>query len=169
MSTNGAYAGLRMAARAASPDPESNPQHQPSEEESDAGCSRKDNETMTDTTTNDEAIAQARAEATAAANARFGKVLASEHYAGNEKLAATLLANDKMSADEVIAALAAVEKPEAAAADPEAAARDEMKAALAEASNSGIDATAGSPPSMAQETSASWDRIYDRAFGKQAN
>jgi hypothetical protein len=45
-------------------------------------------------------VAKAVADATAAANARFSAVLASEHYAGRETLAQTLLGNDKLTAEE---------------------------------------------------------------------
>jgi hypothetical protein len=78
----------------------------------------------------DKAIAEAKAEE----RARFGAVMASEHYQGREKLAATLLANDKMSADEIITALAAAAPAAPAKADDgddDAAARAAMRDKLA--------------------------------------
>lgn len=78
----------------------------------------------------DKAIAEAKAEV----HQRYGTVMASEHYAGREKLAATLLANDKMSADEIVTALAAAAPAAPAKADDgddDAAARAAMRDKLA--------------------------------------
>lgn len=74
------------------------------------------------------------AEASAkAATDRALAVMASEHFAGRDKLAATLLANDKLSATEIVTVLAAA-APVAAPAkaeDDETKARAAMQAALA--------------------------------------
>lgn len=71
-----------------------------------------------------------------AATDRALAVMASEHFAGREKLAANLLAVDSMSADQIVTALAAAPKaaaPAAAAAtaDDDAAAREQMRQNLA--------------------------------------
>lgn len=77
----------------------------------------------------DKAIAEAKAEE----RARFTTVMASTEYAGRENLAATLLANDALSADAIITALAAAPAAPAKAddGDDDAAARAEMQARLA--------------------------------------
>lgn len=170
--SNGAYAGLRLAARAAD-----TPDDDHDETCTDADCNthgkgkKKDEPKMTDASTiDDTALAAARAEGFKAANERNAAVVASEHYAGREKLAANLLGNDKLSAADIIAALAEAPAPVAAATtDPDAAARAEMRDALAESGNSNVDANAGGRPAAeadsAQQISASWDRAYDRVFG----
>lgn len=157
--SNGAYAGLRLAARGAAM-----PEDDNDETCTDADCKKhgkgkKKDEQMTEQTT-DTAVAEARAEATATANARFSTVLASEHYAGREALAKNLLASD-LSSDAIVTALAASNPaPVAAAAvDTDAAARAEMRDALAESGNSNVDANAGAKPSAAQaDNGAVWDR-----------
>ena len=73
-----------------------------------------------------------------AATDRAIAVMSSEHFAGNEAQAKTLLANDKLSADEIVSLLADM-KP-AAPADAEAAARAEMQAALKDNAGSEIEA-----------------------------
>lgn len=85
-------------------------------------------------------------------------VMSSEHVAGRTKLAADLLANQKLSADEIIAILASSAP---AGADPEAGAREEMQAALKKAGQSEVEANSGSAPS----TNASgdlWGKAYQR-------
>lgn len=156
--SNGAYAGLRLAARAAD-----TPDDDHDETCTDADCKthgkgKKKDEPMTEQTT-DTAVAAARAEATTTANARFSTVLASEHYAGREALAKNLLASD-LTADAIVAALAASNPaPVAAAAtDPDAAARAEMRSALDETSNSNVDANAGGKPAAEADSGAVWDR-----------
>lgn len=74
---------------------------------------KKDDENMDD-----------RASAAKAATDRSLAVMASEHFAGREKLAATLLGSS-MSSDEIITALAAAPKGTSADADPDS---DEDKA-----------------------------------------
>lgn len=158
----GAYAGLRMAARAATPDPEQDPNEiEPDGDPDDESAppkerNKKDMKPM-DTNCNDTAVAQA----VAAERTRTTTVLASEHYAGREKLAASLLATE-LGADQIVAALAAATPAAAVASDdPEAAARSEMQDALAANRNSGIDpgSGGGSPEAAsAQAIEAGWNK-----------
>lgn len=112
----GAYAGLRRAPRAAMPDPED--ENQP-EDDCSEGEKKEDNMDKTHTQADvDQAAAAAATTATKAANDRFNAVLASEHYAGRETLAHSLLAKDALSAADIIETLQAAEKkaaPEASA------------------------------------------------------
>lgn len=55
-----------------------------------------------------------------------------------------------------------------AGVDTEAAARAEMQAAIAEGSNSEIDADAGGKPSTAANATAVWDRVIARMPGNSA-
>lgn len=149
--SNGDYAGLRLAARAGKPDPEDETMPETDEDEASAGDGKKKEDTMTEPTTED-AIAKARQEARAEANARFTSVLASDHYAGREALAQTLLGNDKLSADEIVAALAAAPKAAPAPttdADDEAA-RAEMRNSLA-AEQPASTAEAGDDPTTKED------------------
>lgn len=66
------------------------------------------------------ASAQEPANSAQAERNRLAKVVASEHYAGREALAADLFASD-MSADQIISALAKVGKPSAEASDGDSA------------------------------------------------
>lgn len=140
------------------------------DDEVEVDSSKKKDKPMT-TETDQAAIDTARAEGFIAANARFNTVLASEHYTGREALAKTLLANEKLTADEIVAALGAA--PKAVAETPPAdeltdeqraeaadtAARDEMQRALAETANSGIDASGGVSNKGGAAASASiWDQ-----------
>jgi len=113
---NGAYAGLRRAPRAAMPDPEND---ELPEDESAEGKDKETNMDKTHTQADVDQAAQAAATAAAkAANERFSTVLASEHYAGRETLAHSLLAKDVLSAADIIETLQAAEKktaPEASA------------------------------------------------------
>lgn len=98
-----------------------------------------------------------------AATERAVAVMSSEHVAGRTKLAADLLANDKLSADEIIGILSASapEKPD----DPEAAARAEMQAAINATGNSSIDANGGGAPSTQKSDSgALWDKAVAKLF-----
>lgn len=161
---NGAYAGLRMAARAASPDPEQDPteiEPEGGEEEASAPKDRKqkDKKPM-DTNCNDDAVAQA----VAAERTRTNTVLASEHYAGREKLAANLLSTG-LSADEIVTALVAAEMPIAAAADPakaEDAALTEMREAIDQNANSALDAnvSGGGEGANGQANNFGWGEIH---------
>lgn len=151
--SNGAYAGLRLAARASNPDPDNDPNNEPDDDGDESGESRppkgkkKKDQTQMNTDTSASALAAAEqagvAKGAQAANQRFSAVLASEHYKGREKLAAKLLDNFNLSADDIIGALAEAPAGGAQAsnaADPEDAARQEMQAALAANANSNIDA-----------------------------
>lgn len=114
-------------------------------------------------------IDQAKAEGHAAgfkeANDRMNKVFASEHYEGREKTAQTLLGKN-MSADDIIDVLATTPKIEQSSsdasveADAEAAARNEMKDAIAQTSNSSVEAS-GSASNKKDETSA---QVWDQAL-----
>ena len=83
-------------------------------------------------------------------------VMSSEHFAGHEAQAKTLLANDKLSADEIITILADL-KP-AAPADLEADARADMQAALKENAPSGVEANSSGLP--AQVAGNIWENSY---------
>lgn len=172
--SNGAYAGLRLAARAKGPDPESNPNEiEPDEDEDDASSKdgKKKEPKMSDTNT-DAAASAARAEGFAEANARFNTVLASDQFAGREALAKSMLANDKLSADEIITMLAAAPKIEAsplASFDGgDANALAAMQAALAETGNSNIDANTTTTTASADDSAGVWDRVLAAKFGAQA-
>ncbi len=158
-------AALRSAtAAAASADDEDTPlpARIEDEDEGDENCESKPakDKDMTEEELN-AAKAQAKAEGFDEANARFAAVLGSEHYAGRETLAKTLLANAKLGADEINAALAsapvAAAAPTAHSADAEegadSAARETMAAAIAQNKNADIDAGGGdlAPTSKAQQ------------------
>lgn len=129
--TTATYAGLRMTARAGKPMPDKEDTMTEGEDEADADEAEAGNkpkgkekdEYMTESEAN-AAIAAARAEGFAEATARANTVLGSEHYAGREALATTMLANDKLSADEIVTMLAAAPKAAAPAA-PVSAEADE--------------------------------------------
>lgn len=163
--SNGAYAGLRMAARAAKPDPESDPNEtEPDNDEDDKAKSKSKNKDAKPMDENCEDKASFDA-GFSAANARFNTVLASDAYAGNEAQAKVLLANDKLSADEIISILAAANPAAPAAAsdeDSDDAARAEMQAALAANANSNIDASAASEAGVKTPESAAsiWDQAH---------
>lgn len=106
------------------------------------------------------------------ANDRMNAVFSSEHYAGREQLAHTMLGK-KMSAEDIIEVLASAPKIEAVETDPakteaaaEAAARDEAKKAIAATGNSNLDATGGSGTTTtdAQASSQIWDKAVSRIF-----
>lgn len=107
-----------------------------------------------------------------AANDRVKAVLASEHYAGREALATTLLDNDSMSAEQITTALAAAPKaaPTAALTEEQIKAaaeeggRQEMKAALEDSQNSSIDASGGAGGNKPDPKAAA-DAIWTRAYG----
>lgn len=157
-------AAHRASVSAASKDPELDPNEtEPDDDGDDAPKSKKkakEPKPMEDENCNADAIAQARADE----RARFNAVLASDNYAGRETLAQSLLANDKLSADEIVTLLAAAGPVAPAAAtaseaDAEDAARAEMQAALADNANSNIDA--GAPPAVAAGNDGSvWDQAY---------
>ena len=171
---NGAYAGLRRAARAApAMADDSEYENGPDTEDDEvAGAKPKKKDTdMNDTETTDAALAAAeakgRAEGAAATHQRYAAVMASDHYAGREKLAMKLLGNDKLSADEIIDTLQAADTAAPAeAADPEAAARAEMQDAIAETGNSNADASGAGSVNKAEATSAVWDSAIAKVFPK---
>lgn len=138
MATSSRLAAHRATAPAmsAASEAEMDPTEMPDEDEdeSEAGQKKKDKPYMTESEAS-AAIAAARAEGFAEATARANTVLGSEHYAGREALATTMLANDKLSADEIVTMLAAAPKAATpiaggAEADDEAA-RAEMRDNLA--------------------------------------
>lgn len=92
-----------------------------------------------------------------AATARAVAVMSSEHVAGRTKLAADLLANEKLSADEIIGILSA--SAPATSTDPEDAARADMQAALKAAGKSGIEANDGGVVTPAAASSV-WEKTY---------
>lgn len=136
--------------------------------------------TTKETSMNDEtkaAVATAHSEGHSAgfkaANDRMNAVFASDHYAGREPLARAMLANEKLSAEDIIGCLQAA--PKAAApkgADlsdeekrkaAEEGGRSEMKSAIEETGNSNIDPSGGGNPGGADKAKAasdSWDRVY---------
>jgi hypothetical protein len=124
--------------------------------------SRKKDKTMTDTTTKadiDTARTEGHAAGFAEANTRYNTVLGSEHYAGREALAKTLLGNAKLGADEIIAALESAPKTEAAApaGDTEADERADLRRSLA-AGQPGNTTEAGGE--AAPEANHGWDKIH---------
>jgi hypothetical protein len=139
MMTNATYAGLRMAARAGKPKPDmEDDETMPDDDRKEASEAedkgkKKDEKYMTEEEIK-AATAAAASQAKADERARFSAVMASEHYQGREKLAATLLQQDGMSADAIIEALSAAPAPSAAPAkadDDDSSARAEMQSRLA--------------------------------------
>lgn len=133
-----------------------------------AKSNKKKDKTMDE---NEDAIAQAAAAATQAANARFSAVLANANYATNAALAQAMLANDKLSAEDINGFLALVPKPDAGALSEdqqreaaEKAGRDEMKVALADQQNSNIDTGGSSRPDSAAKAASVWDTAYANEF-----
>ncbi len=100
-------------------------------------------------------------DAFAQVNARFQTVLASDDYKGREQLAHTLLGNASLSADAILAALAAAPSPTVNAGTADDAALAEMRAALASTGNSKIDANAPAPGAAAKAAS-----VWDTALAK---
>ena len=88
----------------------------------------------------------------AAAVDRNSAVFASEHFVGREKAAASLLGNQKLSADEIISALAAL---------PKGSSGNNMLDGLKGSANPdlqpGSEATGTNPQ---QESRSSWDRTF---------
>jgi hypothetical protein len=140
-----------LGSRLTAPVPDEDPDTEiPAPDVPDEDEDEKEEPNMTDTT-NDAAIAAARAEGRNEANARWNTVLASEHYAGREQIAAQLLSNDAMTAEAIIAALAAAlaapkattltEEQQREAA--EEGGRKELKSALESGKNSNVDPDGG--------------------------
>lgn len=113
-----------------------------------------------------------RAAAFKEAATRQAKVMASEQYTGNEKLAANLLAHEKLSAGEIITCLSAAPKaqainPKLAEEDAQRAAREDLRARLE--ANSGEQAQV-EDRSLADAMRARWDGIHaevaeERGYG----
>lgn len=95
-----------------------------------------------------------------AATDRAVAVMSSEHAAGRTKLAADLLANDKLSAAEIVSILSA-----SAPADAEAAARAEMQAALEANKTSEIEANDGGVSKPEAKAADVWAAAHAKVFG----
>lgn len=176
MSDNGAYAGLRRAARAGKPEtqpetPETEAEDEEEYSESDGGKKKKKEPEMSNSD-NQAAIAAAREEGRAAGaadtHARYATVMASEHYAGREKLAMKLLGNDKLSADEIVDTLEAAEPATTTAESSEdrqetaeAAARAEMKDAIKGQANSNIDVGGSGGTSQKAGAQSVWAAAHE--------
>jgi hypothetical protein len=132
MATSSRLAAHRASAPAfnAASEAEMDPTNLSDEDQMSEEDEDEEDEFMTETEAN-AAIAAARAEGFAEATARANTVLACEHYAGREALATTMLANEKLSADEITTMLAAAPKavgPAATTAEgDDDAARAEMR------------------------------------------
>jgi len=98
-------------------------------------------------------VAQARAEE----RARYTAVMSSEHYQGREALAAKMLANDKLSADDIVGMLAAA-APGAAGSDADAQAGAAMLAAMKSFGNPDTSHASGGSPKA--EANHGWDNIH---------
>lgn len=106
---------------------------------------------------------------------RQAKVMASEHYAGNEKLAANLLSHPKLTSTEIVSFLAVA--PKAEAVDPQleedhrvAAARADMRARLA--ANAARGSGDGADNSLVDAMRARWNDIHaevaeERGYGNR--
>lgn len=168
------FAGLPAALRERSArvqDIEETEEEDCTDEAGDTAKSKKKDNEMTET---EDAVAKAAAEATAAANARFSTVLASSDYPGNEQLAQAMLANSKLSAEEITGFLALVPKPSADAGLGEAeqreaaeeAGRKEMKEAINQNKNSSVEA--GSGAGDASANNFGWGEIHAEIEAQRA-
>ena len=97
------------------------------------------------------------------ANARFARVTGSEHYAGRESFAAHLLANDKLSAEQIIECLSVSPSPKPI--DPQAAADDRLDAARADMraqlqDNAAGANASGDDDSLVANMRARWEHIH---------
>jgi len=157
--TTAPYAGLRPASRADSlkPEPEAMmPEEEEAEEaEADEAGNKKKSKNKEEEYMNENEAASAAARAS---TDRAIAVMSSEHFAGREAQAKTLLANDKLSADEIITILADLAPAEAT--DAEDGARAEMKAALESASKSDIEANDATPVTAGQAAGSVWEKSY---------
>lgn len=118
------------------------------------------------TTTDQAAIETARADGFKEATDRATAVLASEHFAGREALATTLLGNAKLTSDEIIASLAVAPGGNANVAPAlteeqqrqaaEEGGRKEMTEALQTSANSNIDASQPPAPGEEAKVQAGW-------------
>lgn len=151
-------AELFAAARAAHPEPDST---EPDGDKDDANCSKckepmKDGKCSKCSANAEANAADPALTARAEERARFTAVMSSEHYKGRESLAATLLASDKLSADEIIAALAASGTAGSNASDD--AARAEMRAAISASTNSNVDANGPGQSSASANHRDGWGK-----------
>ncbi len=118
----------------------------------DGKCKKCSTDASADAAAKDDPVAAARAEE----RARFNAVMSSEHYKGRESLAATLLANDKLSADEIVTALAS-----ANASNAESGADAEAGAAMLKAMQAmGNPDTTDSGKGQQQEADFGWGKIH---------
>lgn len=99
-----------------------------------------------------------------AATERAVAVMSSEHAVGRMEQAGKLLANDKLSADEIISVLS-VAASSTTPADPEAAARADMQAALKENANTVIEANDGGGQKPASKAADVWAAAHAKVFG----
>lgn len=105
-------------------------------------------------------VAAARAEE----RKRYTSVMSSEHYKGRESLAATLLGNDKLSADEIITALAS-----ASASVSDGAADAEAGATLLNAMKAfGNPDTADAKTGNQQQANHGWSDIHAEVRERRA-
>lgn len=173
------FAGLPAALKATKEPtkgkPEDNPETPETDDEDDGQTPPKSTTKEPDMADTDQnaAVEAAKKEADAAgfkrASDRFAAVMASEHYTGREAYAAKLLTKDALagaSAEDVIDLLADGPKVEQTALTEaqqreaaEAAGRAEMQAALANNTNSNINANdEGTKPDDRAKADAVWDR-----------
>lgn len=122
-----------ISANAGDPEPDPNDPNEPGEDEKRSKCSESMKDGKCQKCTPDSSASAAAADPVAQARAeeraRYTAVMSSEHYQGREALAAKMLANDKLSADDIIGMLAAA-APGAAGNDADAAAGASMLAAM---------------------------------------
>lgn len=161
--SDGAYAGLRLAARAGEPKTE------PEENEPEDECAKgKDKEPKMEKTHTQEDLDQAASAAAKAANDRFNAVLASEHYVGREALGQKLLGNDKLSADDIVDALQAAEKKP----EPEASSDDGAAMLAGMRANADADlGTEGGDDIQASDDNYGWAKAHSKVgkmFGHAA-
>lgn len=127
-----------------------------SEPMKDGKCSKCAPDSKADANASDE-VTKARAEE----RARFNAVMSSEHYKGRESLAAKMLANEKLSADEIIGLLA--DAAPAAQGSDDAAAGAAMLAVMKAAGNpdtSNASGNANNPSQPKQEANHGWADIH---------
>lgn len=97
-------------------------------------------------------VAAARAEE----RSRYTTVMASEHYQGREQLAQSMLANDKLSASEIVSMLATAPKTTASASEGDAGAGAVLEAIRS--SNAALESSASNIP--AQAANHGWGDIH---------
>lgn len=123
-----------------------------SEPMKDGKCSKCSPAASADAAASVDPVAAARADE----RNRFTAVMSSEHYKGREALAATLLANDKLSADDIVTALAS-----ANASTTESGADAEAGAVMLNAMKAfGNPDTADSGQGQQQEADHGWGKIH---------